>query len=137
MHINLNHQALSADHRLEAARDHFDEHGPALINAASLIAGENAGRRVLRLITRLREADKLTRPICHELLDLHRLLMLDPAGEVEDGDYDFALLLDPAGREVEEICLLADELRSLLEVIAEPEVGQPTSAQATPLRGAA
>lgn len=136
MYITPYHQPRPSDPRLDAARDHFATHGPALVNAATLIGGDTAGQRVLRLTTRLGEARRLTRHLAQELVDLHRLLLLDLPGDIEGGAYDLALLLDPASRQVEEICLLADRLQDLLGTIAGIE-DDPALAQSLPLPGAA
>lgn len=108
-------KTLTADPQLAAVRHHFDEHGSAMVNAAGLIGGPAAARNVVRLLGDLREATHLDRTIKRKLVALHRLLSLDPIGEGEEPDLDLSSLLDPASREVEEICLLADHLFELLE----------------------
>ena len=119
MLYSLPKKTLSADPQLAAVRAHFTEHGPALATAANLISGDAGTGRVLRLMTDLREASRLDRAIRRRLIDLHRLLSLDPIiGDMEP-DMSAGLLLDPAGPEVEQICLLTDRLFDLLKEIGE------------------
>ncbi len=134
--FNRNWKSLCIDAQLEAVRTHFDDHRVAMMNASGLIGGELARRRVLRLVTELREANRLTRHAKAELLALHRLLTFDPLG-LEPEVWDDCLMLDPGSREVEEICLLADRLRDLLEALARMEDDRAADAQAVPLTGAA
>lgn len=112
-------KTLSADLQLAAVRAHFDEHGSALCNAAGLIDGEAGTARVLRLMTGLREASRLDRSTRHRLVELHRLLSLDPVIDVFEPDLSSWVLLDPASPEVEELCLLTDRLYDLLIKIGE------------------
>jgi hypothetical protein len=112
---------LSADPQLAAVRVFFDEHGAALCNAAGLIDGEAGTARVLRLMSGLREASRLDRATRRRLVDLHRLLSLDPVVDTFEPDLSSWILLDPASRQVEELCLLTDHLYDLLVAIGERE----------------
>ncbi|WP_068300073.1 hypothetical protein [Pararhodobacter sp. CCB-MM2] len=112
-------KTLSADLQLAAVRTHFDMHGAALCNAAGLIDGEAGTAHVLRLMSALREASRLDRTTRHKLVDLHRLLSLDPVIDVFEPDLSSWVLLDPGSREVEELCLLTDQLFDLLVAIGE------------------
>ncbi|MDN5787835.1 hypothetical protein [Pseudorhodobacter sp.] len=90
-----------------------------MANAAGLIGGNAGTGRVLRLMSDLREASHLDRAIRRRLIDLHRFLSLDPIiGDMEP-DMSAGLLLDPAGPEVEQICLITDRLFDLLKEIGE------------------
>ncbi|WP_206050379.1 hypothetical protein [Oceaniglobus ichthyenteri] len=67
----------------------------------------------------IRKASRLDRATRRRLVDLHRLLSLDPvAGDLEP-DLSSWGLLDPASPEVEELCLLTDRLYDLLVEIGE------------------
>lgn len=112
-------KTLSADQTLDAVRAHFDEHGAALCNAAGLIDAEPGTARVLRLMSGLREASRLDRTTRRRLVDLHRLLSLDPVIDAFEPDLSSWVLLDPASPEVEELCLLTDRLFDLLVEIGE------------------
>jgi hypothetical protein len=118
---NLPTKTLSADPGLAAVRAHFAEHGDALCNAAALIDGEAGTARVLRLMSGLREASRLDRTTRRRLVNLHRLLSLDPIVDDLEPDLSSWVLLDPASPEVEELCLLTDRLYDLLVVIGELE----------------
>ncbi|MBP0483877.1 hypothetical protein [Sagittula salina] len=112
-------KTLSVDPQLAAVRAHFDKHGSALCNAAGLIDGESGIARVLRLMSGLREASRLDRATRRRLVDLHRLLSLDPVVDAFEPDLSSWVLLDPASPEVEELCLLTDRLYDLLVEIGE------------------
>lgn len=112
-------KTLSVDLQLTAVRELFDKHGAALCNAAELIDGEAGTARVLRLMSRLREASRLERATRRRLVDLHRLLSLDPVIDAFEPDLSSWMLLDPASPEVEELCLLTDRLYDLLVEMGE------------------
>ncbi|MEP2952646.1 MAG: hypothetical protein ABJN39_04635 [Sulfitobacter sp.] len=112
-------RTLSADPQLATVRVHFDEHGTALCNAAALIGGDAGKARALRLISSLREVPRLDRTTRQKLVDLHRHLSLDPVLDGFEPDLTFWVLLDPASAEVEQICLLTDQLHALLVEIGE------------------
>ncbi len=112
-------KTLSADLQLATVRAYFAEHGTALCNAAGLIDGEAGTARVLRLMSGLREASRLDRTTRRRLVDLHRLLSLDPVVDAFEPDLASWMFLDPARPEVEEFCLLTDRLFDLLVEIGE------------------
>lgn len=112
-------KTLSADSQLATARAFFDKHGAALCNAAALIDGSAGEARVLRLMSELRDATRLDRASRRRLVDLHRLLSLDPVIEDLEPDLSSWILLDPASPEVEALCLLTDRLYDLLIEIGE------------------
>ena len=133
----LTTKTLSADETLDAVRAHFDEHGAALCNAAGLIDGEAGTARVLRLMSGLREASRLDRAMRRRLVDLHRLLSLDPVVDAFEPDLSSWILLDPASPEVEELCLLTDRLYDLLVEIGERDDERDAMALALPAQDAA
>ncbi|MEM5543704.1 hypothetical protein WNY61_13245 [Sulfitobacter sp. AS92] len=107
-------KTLSTEPQIAIVRTFFAEHGTALCNAAGLIADEAGTARVLRLMSMLREAPRLDRTIRLMLVDLHRLLSLDPVIEAYEPDFSAWVFLDPASEEVENHCLLTDRLYDLL-----------------------
>ncbi|KJZ17129.1 hypothetical protein [Loktanella sp. S4079] len=116
---------LSIDSQHAAVSAHLAQHGAALCNAAYLLQGQVGEARVLRILSDLRTTTRLERATRRRLVDLHRLISLDPVfgdSETESGLWQF---LDPGSRDVEEICLLADRLFDLLVEIGEldDEVG--------------
>ena len=121
---NLPAKTLSADPALIAARAHFAETGAALCNAAGLIDEDAGTARVLRLMADLREATCLDRGIRRRLVDLHRLLSLDPVFDGFEPDFSSWVLFDPGSPEVEQICLSTDRLFDLLVEIGERDEHQ-------------
>lgn len=110
---------LSTDPQHATVCAHFAQHGEALRNAAGLLQGQTGEARVLRILSDLRTSTKLERATRRRLVELHRMISLDPVfgnSEVDTGPWQ---LLDPSSREVEDICLLADALFALLAEIGE------------------
>ncbi len=130
-------KTLSADRQLAAARSYFWEHGTALCNAAGLIAGDAGADRVLRLMSDLREATRLDHTARRRLVDLHRFLSLDPVVESSEPDLSDWVLLDPGSPEVEQICLLTDQLYDLLIEVGALDEQQHAEALALEAQGAA
>ena len=124
-------RTLSTDTKLTYVREYFAEHGTALCNAAKLIGGSAGEASVLRLMSELQEATCLTRTTRRRLVDLHRLLSLDPVVDEEGPDFSFWTLLDPASPEVEELCLLTDGLYDLLIGIGELDEKREAAALAS------
>ena len=130
-------KTLPADQQLAIARAHFDQHGAALCNAAGLIGGDAGTARVLRLMSSLREATRLDRTTRQLMVDLHRLLSLDPLGDAFEPDLSFWHHLAPASAEVEDLCLLTDRLYDLLVEIDELDDDQDALALARPAQAVA
>ena len=104
----------STDPQHAAVSGHLAQQGEALRNAANLLHGQTGEARVLRIMSDLRTTTKLKRATRRCLVDLHRLISLDPLfgdPETDAGPWQF---LDPGSREVEDICLLAEGLFALL-----------------------
>jgi len=110
----LTTKTLPAEPQIAITRTFVAEHGTALCNAAGKIAGEAGTAHVLRLMSMLREAPCLNRTIRLRLVNLHRLLSLDPAVGAHDPDLSNWVSPDPASEEVEHLCLLTDRLYDLL-----------------------
>lgn len=107
-------KTLSAEPQIAIVSTFFTEHGTALCNAAGLIDGEAGTAVVWRIMSMLRETPRLDRTLRRRLVDLHRLLSLDPVVEAYEPDFSAWILLDPASEEVENLCLLTDRLYDLL-----------------------
>ncbi|MFX0546773.1 hypothetical protein ACEWPL_014620 [Roseovarius sp. S1116L3] len=115
--FHLKSTKISQDESLNAVRAFFSKHGEAAQNASLLLGGATAYRRCLRLLSSLRDAPILSRHLKHELVQLHRLLMLDPIGDPDALETKLFLEIHPADPIVEDLCMLADQLFDLLEVI--------------------
>ncbi len=100
---------------LFAVQAWLDEHGTAAANAARLLRGAAAADGVFRLIHDVRHAERFSRLMRTRLEALHRLLSLEDA---DRDPFPSMLPLHPADPRVLEICLLADNLSSLLSEIA-------------------
>ena len=102
---------------LSALRQFFEEYQDGLATAAELLAGKR-GRRVVDTIMKGLDVDgALARVTWNALRDLLGILTLE---NVHDEDREEAALfaaIDPADPVVEEICLLSDGLRRLLEAM--------------------
>lgn len=91
--------------------------GDALQNAALLLGGQPALRRVQHLLGEMPGAMVLTARLKRELMALHDLLMLR---HVHDPDRIEAALfadLDPASPITADLCLLADQLSDRLRAL--------------------
>ncbi len=111
----------TADHSLALVRAFAAEHGEALCSASLLLGGPAAKRRCLRLLSRLREALSLVRPDVLDLIEIHRLLMLEHVGDPDREETARFVEIDPIDSRVHDLCLLADRLLELLKALAEGE----------------
>ena len=124
--IKLNrHQNNQGDAPLGLARQFAAEHREAMINASALLGGPDASRRCTRLIEELRESPTLSRRLRIALVDLHRLLSLDLVDDFETEEARRFSEIHPSDPRVHELCLLADQLRGLLEAIARVDAEVP------------
>lgn len=90
-------------------------HRTGLENAAALLGGPIAARRVCGLIDALSvPKPAMTRWISRELVALHRLLSLEDVANFDRPEAHFFSLIDPADPAVAEICLLTDGLTDCL-----------------------
>lgn len=120
MPIQLSHLRIAGgDRALELTRDFFHEHGEAMLNAAAMLGGPAAHRRCLRFIAEVDKRVVLSKALKHELVWLHRLVMLDFVGDPERDETTRFAALDILDPRVEEICFEADRLSDLLLAIAE------------------
>lgn len=116
-------RTAGGDRALELTRDFFHEHGEAMLNAAAMLGGPAAHRRCLRLVASIAESAVLSKALKHELVWLHRLIMLDFVGDPEREETARFMALDIRDPRVEEICLEADRLFDLLVAIADEHPG--------------
>lgn len=107
------------DRALEISRNFFHEYGEAMPNAAALLGGPTAHRRCLRLLADIAESAVLTRALKHELVWLHRLVMLDFVGDPEHEETACFMTLDIMDPRVDDLCVLADRFFDLLVAIAD------------------
>lgn len=112
-------RTAGGDRALELTRDFFHEHGEAMLNAAAMLGGPAAHRRCLRLFANIAESAVLSKALKHELVWLHRLVMLDFVGDPEREETARFMALDILDPRVEEICFEADRLFDLLVAIAD------------------
>ncbi|MBB3995099.1 hypothetical protein GGR95_002749 [Sulfitobacter undariae] len=112
-------RTASDDYALELTKDFFHEFGEAVLNAAAMLGGPAAHRRCLRLYANIVESAVLSKTLKHELVWLHRLLMLDFVGDPEREETARFVALDLQDPRVEEVCLGADRLFDLLVAIAD------------------
>lgn len=90
-------------------------HRPGLENAAALLGGPIAARRVRGLIDTLSvPKPTMTRWISRELVALHRLLSLEDVANFDRPEAHFFSRIDPEDPAVAEICLLTDGLTDCL-----------------------
>lgn len=108
----------TTDDRLQACRQFFDQHGTAATNVSSLLGGDRAQGRCIRLISELGEANVLTRSLRVSLVGLHKLFTQYDAADFDSEDFWY-VDIHPADPRVEDICLLSDQLLDLLVAIAD------------------
>lgn len=99
---------------LRAVRAFLEQHGSALPRTAHALGGGSASGRVFGLIDSVRVARRLTWLHRFQLKALHRLLRLEEVGHPDRLETALFAAIDPASPVVEEICVLADSLSTLL-----------------------
>ncbi len=93
----------------------LSNHREGLENAAALLGGPIAARRLCGLIEALSVPQpRLTRWISRELVALHRLLTLEDVANFDSPAAHYFSLIDPADPAVADICLLTDGLTDCL-----------------------
>jgi len=124
--MSVRHQFKSAstvaDRRLAAVRGFVAEHAAALTNASRLLGGEPAARDCVTLIADLAETPHLSRSIRRRLVGLRALLSLEHVGDPDRTETALIAEIDPADPRVDELCLLADRLASLIDGIGAPDI---------------
>jgi len=90
-----------------------------MLNAAALLGGPGAHRRCLRLIANIAEGAILSKALKHELVWLHRLIMLGFVGDPESEETARFMTLDIFDPRAVEICFEAAPLFDLFVAIAD------------------
>lgn len=93
-----------------------EKHREALKHAAELLAGSRGARLATRIAENLSDAPCLSRRCRRELEDLLDILALENVDDPESEEAACFAALDPASPVVEDICLLTDGLRDVLEL---------------------
>lgn len=88
----------------------IQDYSEALQNAALLLGGQWALKRVQFLVDHLATNRALTRRAKSDIVALHKLLTLQNVGDPERIETALFSNLDPADPVVEELCLLSDAL---------------------------
>ena len=102
---------------LEEVCSFLSEHGKALAKAAHLLGGPTASARVFLLTEAVHDTLRLTKTQRRQLVELHRLLMLENVADPNRIEAACFAAIDPASPFVPECCLLADQLEALLRRI--------------------
>lgn len=101
----------------------IQDYSEALQNAALLLGGQWALKRVQFLVDHLAGNRALTRRAKTDLVALHKLLTLQHVGDPERLETALFAEIDPADPVVEELCLLADALLGHMRAVdAEAEI---------------
>jgi len=116
--IQRDHKTV--DDRLKACRQFFHLHGTAAVNVSTLLGGDRACRKCLRLISEIGDAQILSRSHRLSLVGLHKLFTQYDAADYDSED-SWYVDIQPDDPRVVEICLLADRLLNLLVAIADDD----------------
>lgn len=100
----------------------FTEYSDALRNAAELLGGPNAIRRVVALAHEIAEPEPLTKRLGRELLWLEELLTLEHVHDLDRPEAARFAAIEPYDPVVEELCLLTDEFTDRLAALREEEI---------------
>jgi hypothetical protein len=95
----------------------LSEHYEALQNAALVLGGGMALRRVQHLLDHLSSTHELTRRARHDLVALHELFTLKYVGFPERIETALFAEIDPADPMVEDICWLTDRLEEHMRAV--------------------
>lgn len=102
-------------------RDYLCAHSDALWNAAKLLGGYEAAKRVGWLADALEQQTTASRRADRLLDDLLDLLSLENVGDPDRPETGYFSMICPADPAVEEICLLTDGLSQAREEMRERE----------------
>ena len=101
----------SAAHELST---YLNDHHEALCNAAALLGGQTGVRLAQSIFDGLNDQSFICRRTMMALDNLIDLLMLEHVEDLERAEAAHFAAIDPASPVVEEICLLADSLHSVI-----------------------
>ena len=107
--------ALAGNPDLTDLRRFVNSYRRALTNAAALLAGARGARSVKTLATGLNESAEPSRRTWAALRDLLGIFTLEHVHDPDREECALFAALDPTDHRVEEICLLTDGLRNVLE----------------------
>ncbi|SLN40993.1 hypothetical protein TRL7639_02120 [Falsiruegeria litorea R37] len=93
------------------------EHNEALQNAALVLGGSWALRRVQHLLDHLVVSRELNRRVRQDLVALHQVFTLQNVGDPERIETVLFAGIDPEDPMVEDICLLSDQLEDHMRAI--------------------
>lgn len=93
------------------------EHNEGLQNAALVLGGSWALRRVQHLLDHLSSTGELNRRARLDLVALHQVLTLQYVGDPERIETMLFAGIDPMDPMVEDICLLSDQLEDHMRAI--------------------
>lgn len=106
---------LQDDQSFTEVRAFVEEHREALQHAAELLASRRGAALAARIAEDLSDASCLSRRCRRDLEALLDILALENVDDPDSEEAACFAALDPASPVVEEICLLTDGLRDLLD----------------------
>lgn len=106
---------------LSHVREFLNDHGTALAKVAHKLGGPAACARASVLYENLRNTLRLTRAQSNQLFDFHCLLTLEHVDDPDRTESYLFTQINLAYGFVDECCFLSDNLRGLLNPIAEDE----------------
>lgn len=103
-----------------ALQEYLWSHSEGLQNAALVLGGMPAVKATNALIDDVCSSMVLSRRMMQNLTRLHELLSLEHVHDAERPEAAYFATLDPAAPYVEDICLMADQLRDHMERLEAP-----------------
>lgn len=109
---------------LDELRSFAGEHQDPLLDAAGLLGGSPGIRLAQNALDGLAEPGAPSRRTLQALDELLDLLMLEHVHDPSRIEAELFAMTDRANACVEELCLLADQLRDLIDACRKAEVGE-------------
>ncbi|MBM1556221.1 hypothetical protein JQV19_06105 [Sulfitobacter mediterraneus] len=103
-----------------ALQEYLWSHSEGLQNAALVLGGMPAVKATNVLIDDVCSSTVLSRRVMQNLSRLHELLSLEHVHDPDRPEAAYFTALDPAAPYVEDICLMADQLRGHMEKLEAP-----------------
>lgn len=104
-------------HHISPLQRFVTTHSEALQNAALLLGGPPAARATGQIIEDLSTTPVVTRRMRRELEKLHALLTLEHVHDRARPEAAYFAAIDPEWSAIDEICLLSEQLRDLLDML--------------------
>ncbi|MDC0738932.1 hypothetical protein N6L24_11635 [Cognatishimia sp. SS12] len=101
-------------------QEYLWSHSEGLQNAALVLGGMPAVKATNALIDDVCSSTVLNRRMMQSLTRLHELLSLEHVHDPDRPEAAYFATLDPAAPYVEDICLMADQLREHMEKLEAP-----------------